>query len=143
MTEPTRREKLIALRDSVEAGEPPDAGIIVSALGRGNPSDTALVPLVKWACDPEDIRALGAAKALHESVLPGWGWRVAICSVSDDAWVFPDFNCPVHGPRLRETLDEETDWVALTDQDIRPPGNPARAWLLAIFTALIELEPAP
>jgi hypothetical protein len=32
------------------------------------------------------------------------------------------------------------EWPEVTDIDQRPPGNPARAWLLAILTAMIEQE---
>ena len=82
--------------------------------------------------------SLNAAKALHEAMLPGWAYRIGQCSVSDDASVFPDFNCPVHGARLRATMDEARDWFGDTDVDQRPPGNPARAWLLSILRALHE-----
>lgn len=84
--------------------------------------------------------SLDAAKALHEAVLPGWGYRICECYLTDDAAVFPDFNCPEHGPRLRATLDEGFDWFSFTDVDQRPAGNPARALLRSILKALIAQE---
>lgn len=77
--------------------------------------------------------SLDAAIAFTERMLPGWSWRVATCCVSDDAWVAPDFNCPKHGERLRRDFDEATDWVEITDVDIRPSGNPAIALLISTF----------
>lgn len=79
--------------------------------------------------------SLDAAIALVERVLPGWGWRVATCSVSDDAWVFPDFNCPVHGERLRKEFRQDIEWTDLTDVDLRPPGRTAIALLIALLKA--------
>jgi hypothetical protein len=89
--------------------------------------------------------SLDAAKALHEALLPGWWWSIGTNSVSDDARVAPDFDCPKHGPELREKLPVDVNgfpWEVMTDQFIRQPGNPARAWLLAILWALIEQEEA-
>ena len=83
--------------------------------------------------------SLDAAKAFHHEMLPGWSWRAASCCVSDDAWVAPDFNCPINGARLKETvpmLFGHREWHNLTDVDLRPAGNPARAWLLSIVIAL-------
>lgn len=84
--------------------------------------------------------SLSGAEQLHAKTLPGWGWRVGQCHLSDDAAVFPNFNCPVHGDRLHAQFDEATDWFGLTDVDQRPAGNPARAWLLSILRALILIE---
>jgi hypothetical protein len=80
--------------------------------------------------------SIDAAVSLAELVLPGWGWRVATCSVSDDAWLFPDFNCPIHGNRLRAELGEAIDWIGLTDIDRRPSGQPALAIVAAILRTL-------
>ena len=63
------------------------------------------------------------------------------CFVSDDAAVFPDFYCPEHGERLRASVDQDREWFDDTDVDQRPPGNPSRAWLLAILRALYAQEP--
>lgn len=66
--------------------------------------------------------SLDAAKALHEAVLPEFGWscgpwgaRVWLCSKS---------------PHMHTRIRKEEE---LTD-------NPARAWLLAIIHALIAQE---
>ena len=86
---------------------------------------------------------MNAALALHEAVLPGWGWSAGSCSVSDDAMVFPDFNCPIHGDRLRAELPilvNGREWPEVTDIDQRPPGDPARALFLADLAAMIEQE---
>lgn len=68
-------------------------------------------------------------------VLPGWAWRVATCCVSDDAWVFPDFNCPVHGERLKAEFNQDLDWTDATDVDLRPPGRPAIALIISVLKA--------
>jgi hypothetical protein len=68
-------------------------------------------------------------------VLPGWAWRVATCSVSDDAWVFPDFNSPDHGERLQREFDPALDWSDLTDVDLRPSGRPAIALIISVLKA--------
>lgn len=79
--------------------------------------------------------SLDAVVALIGGKLPGWAWKVGTCCVSDDGWVVPDFNCPVHGERLRKQFG---DFAAGSpedtgiDVDKRPSGNPAIA-LLAAF----------
>ena len=79
---------------------------------------------------------IDAARGLLDRVLPGWSYRVARCAVSDDAWVIPDFNCPVHGERLRATLRQGIDWSDLTDVDLRPSGREATALCISILKAL-------
>ena len=81
---------------------------------------------------------LDAAVALTAAILPGWAWRVATCCVSDDAWVEPDFNDPTHGERLKVQLDQATHWTHVTDVDMRPSGNPARALLLSTLIGYRE-----
>ncbi len=83
--------------------------------------------------------SINDAVDLVERVLPGWGWRVATCCVSDDAWLFPDFNSPIHGERLRREFREDVDWTDLTDVDLRPSGRPAIALLISMLTALDEI----
>lgn len=104
-----------------------------------------------WECGPKHRRlgwcgrweitaSLDACKALQEQVLPGWAWRVGTCSVSDDAWTVPDFNCPKHGARLLEQfgpVENGSIWDDGIDIDSRPSGNVPLAWLAAILTALI------
>jgi len=85
--------------------------------------------------------SIDAALALTERVLPGWCWRIGTCCVSDDAWVAPDWNSPVHGARLRQELGEPV-YGSVFDQgvdiDRRPPGNLPLAILEALLSALIE-----
>jgi hypothetical protein len=92
---------------------------------------------------PRYTASLDASIALVDRVLPGWGWRVATCCVSDDAFVFADFNSPEYGERLLETvptLVDGEDWSDFTDIDQRPPGRPAIALLRSMFIALEALE---
>lgn len=79
---------------------------------------------------------IDAARGLLDRVLPGWSYRVARCAVSDDAWVIPDFNCPIHGERLRAELRQDIDWSDLTDVDLRPSGREATALCISILKAL-------
>jgi len=125
----TRKEALAELIEKVEAGKPAKVRIWFGAVG-----------VCYHAASNAAAGSLDSAKALHEAVLPGWGWRVGSCFVSDDAAVFPDFYCPEHGERLRASLDQDREWFDDTDVDRRPPGNPARAWLLAILRALHAKE---
>jgi hypothetical protein len=82
-----------------------------------------------------------AVIALIETVLPGWAWKIGTCSVSDDAWLVPDFNCPVHGERLRAEFDYPDNvpagsiWDSGVDIDRRPAGNTALALLEALLAA--------
>lgn len=85
---------------------------------------------------------MNAAVKLLNTVLPGWGWRMATCCVSDDAWIFPDYNCPSHGERLKKEFDERIPWIDLTDVDLRPPGRPAVALLISILLALEHMNDA-
>lgn len=94
----------------------------------------------RWFAMERLSASLDAVIALVEKQAPGWGWRVATCSVSDDAWLFPDFNSPEHGERLRRDFSEDIDWVEVTDVDRRPPGQPALALLLAFLRSKQEME---
>ena len=69
--------------------------------------------------------SIDAAKALHEAVLPGWGWHVR----QDEK----DGSCHAHTlyPKFRVSPGGHTT-----------ESNPARAWLLAILEALIAQESA-
>ena len=131
----TRKEALADLIAKVEAGE-----VVKSDLD-------AFIPVFGLTTDGNNALdayrgSLDAAKALHEAVLDGWGYRIGECHLSDDAAVFPNFNCPVHGARLRSLLSETRDWFSETDVDQRPAGTPARAWLLSILRALHAMEAA-
>jgi hypothetical protein len=116
----TRKKALIDLRDKVRTGRELDGFTVSYAFPDWKPLEKwSLMHLLEWACDPTDIRAMGAAKALHEAALPGWTWgrtegNIFVKNPSRNRWnVF---------------------WGG-------PNDNPARAWLLAIFEALIAQEP--
>jgi hypothetical protein len=100
-----RKAALIELRDKVKAGK------------FGTPDtphcDLTVVHLIQAYSG-----SLDAAKALHEVVLPGWGWEI---SNEDTAAVF--YGNSLSGPCKISASD-----------------NPARAWLLAILDALIAEE---
>lgn len=91
--------------------------------------------------------SVDASLALAERVLPGWTWRVASCSVSDDAWVCPDFNHPELGKQFHEMFDgafegrdpAEAIYEA-TDVDQRPPGRPALALVKSTLRGLTILR---
>lgn len=91
---------------------------------------------------PRYTSSLDAAVALVKRVLPGWCWRVATCSVSDDAWLFPDFNHPVHGEGFTKRWPDCRDPVEYfgTDIDQRPPGNPALALCKSLVIALRAIK---
>lgn len=87
------------------------------------------------------------ALALVERMLPGWMWRVASCSVSDDAWVCPDFNHPGYGAALQAEFNEAFGGrdpaeaiIEATDVDRRPAGKPALALIQSLLLALILLR---
>ena len=82
---------------------------------------------------------IDAARALLGHAMPGFSYRICECSVSDDAWVVPDFNHPKHGAKFQEIFPEEckrdpVEWMG-TDVDMRPSGRPAIALCLSIMLA--------
>lgn len=87
-----------------------------------------------------------AVIGLIQATLPGWAWKIGTCSVSDDAWLVPDFNSPVHGDRLRkqfgypEKVPAGSVWDGGVDVDRRPPGNTALALLEAFLVAMEEMQ---
>lgn len=89
---------------------------------------------------PNYTASIDAATGLVRRVLPGWAWRVATCCVSDDAWVFPDFNSPEHGERLKASFAQDRDWADETDVDLRPAGRPAIALCIAVLKAKQIIE---
>lgn len=110
-------------------------------LGRIDPGKHSRNFTPQSESQPAFTASLDAAIALCERVLPGWTWRVATCHVSDDAWVIPDFNHPIHGERLMREFgqvegDPTTYWQEITDVDLRPSGRPAIALLIALLRAL-------
>lgn len=102
--------------------------------------------LLQYECPPASgfsyarvTGQLDVARALLFSVFPGWSYRVAECSVSDDAWVIPDFNHPEHGERLQhlfpiECQRDPLEWFG-NDIDLRPPGRPAAALCISMLVA--------
>lgn len=80
---------------------------------------------------PHYTSSIDAALTL---VPDGWAWRIGYCSVSDDAWVVPDFNSPIHGQRMKEQYDEAT-WHEGIDIDQRPSGRVAIALCIAALKA--------
>ena len=117
----------------------PALDALIAAVEAGEP---VLAPLPDW-WHPDNWRhmvnahygSLDAALALHNALLPGWWWQIGSCCVSDDAKVCPDFNNPVNGAALEKQFHPSIDWASMFDIDQRPPGNPARAWLLATIKA--------
>lgn len=74
-----------------------------------------------------------------ERVLPGWAYKMGTCSVSDDAWLCPDLNDPVHGPRLMQQfgpVEKGSIWDEGFDIDRRPSGNMALAMCEAFCRAM-------
>ena len=84
------------------------------------------------------ITDLSRVRELFLRAFPGWCYRVAECSVSDDAWAVPDFNHPEHGAELQkrypEALRDPVEWFG-TDVDLRPAGNPALALCISMLLA--------
>ena len=129
-----RKEALIKVRDGVKAGDELDGFTVSCAFPNWKPMEKwSLMQLLEWACDPTDIRAMGAAKALHNAVLPGW----AISRLTD--WPSVGASCEIWG--THEGKDGER-WHHHTDGRARADAHPlARVWLLAILEALIAQEP--
>lgn len=141
---------LVALAERVEALDGPDETLDAEiCIATGALSDVRFYPFPVhgepyWEGRDRDggpasvepyTASLDAVAALIAEKLPGWAWRVGTCCVSDDGWVVPDFNCPVHGERLHKQFGgfsagslEDTG----IDIDRRPSGQPVLA-LLAAF----------
>ncbi len=122
----TRIDALRALYEAVKAGASEDDVAVLARAALGSELVSAglmrLPPyaLVRWACDPRDpeLRAMGAALALHEAVLPGWTW----CSEIGPSGPHDGYMSPPFSP---DGITAQAD-------------TPARAWLLAILAALID-----
>lgn len=91
---------------------------------------------------PKFTASLDAAVSLVNRVLPGWWWKVIQCSVSDDAWVCPDYNSPVHGPRLFKQFPPDAcpEFETHFDLDRRPAGTIAIALCQSVFMACCKIE---
>ena len=72
-----------------------------------------------------DSGSLGAAKALHEALLPGWVARPQIGGKGAGVTVW---HCTIE------------DWDSGDEISADNQPDPARAWLLAIFKALMAQE---
>lgn len=97
---------------------------------------------------PQYTASVDAALSMVSAVLPGWTWRLASCSVSDDAWVCPDFNDPKHGPRFQATFNDAYDGrdpaeviMEATDVARHPPGQPALTLIEAMLRGRIFVAP--
>jgi hypothetical protein len=82
-----------------------------------------------------------------EMDLPGFAWKVGTCSVSDDAWVVPDFNHPMYGKRLKDVLAPNGIRVGSfldmgVDIDVRPAGDPEKALDMAYDEMILNLKKA-
>lgn len=108
----TKRDDLIALRDAVETGDD-ISWSYVAGPARGTLGDRWHDALDAF-CD-----SLDAALRLHDALLPGFYWAIE----QDDDF---GFCAQVYSGR----------WVHGHGE------TPARAWLIAILTALIEQEDA-
>ena len=109
----TRLDALKALRDAVRGGADIYTLANYTLAKRVFPPDQAYVDALRAF-----EGSLDAAKALHEAVLPGWGWDVSNVGA-----------CEV----ICYRTDTKVEAVSFID-------NPARAWLLAILEALISRE---
>jgi len=88
-------------------------------------------------------QSVDCALALVSLKLPGWGYRIGTCCVSDDAFIFPDYNDPEHGERLKREfprLPNLEEWADLTDVDLRPSGRLPIAILISLCLALDRIE---
>lgn len=92
---------------------------------------------------PAFTGSIDAIVSLIKARLPGWAYKMGTCSVSDDAWLVPDFNCPVHGERLLKQFGPVVAggvWDMGIDVDRRPPGSIPIALCIALVDALEEVE---
>lgn len=111
-----RKKALEALLEKVEAGD--DAGFrSANRLVFSTPCQDMGLQMREENCRHAYKGSLDAAKALHEAVLPGWGWG---------KYFTGGFYVSEHGPAV-------DDFSAKDD-------IPSRAWLIAILRALIEQE---
>lgn len=89
---------------------------------------------------PHYSTSLDAVIDLVQEVLPGWIYRVATCSLTDDVWLMPDSAHPEHGAGFLERWPDDRTWLDGTpgiDLSFRPSPRAAMA-LLAIFLEVVE-----
>ena len=121
----TRKDALVALREKVAAGD--------AAGGQDWPLVKRALGSLQWFHQAYH-GSLDAAKALHEAVLPGWVW---LCRSGDDEDAKHN---PPHGGPDRFLANVWRDNQQPNEGHLHCPewaANPARAWLLAILSALI------
>ena len=122
------------LHDAVVEGNS-DIATLCSFAAFGDLIDSGLPVsvFVGWIMDPADIRAMGAAKALHEAMLPGW-------AIERMSW-WPGGHWTFH---LWGTGDPDHNgdrWHTHTDGRVEASDtDPARAWLIAIIRAVMAGE---
>lgn len=117
MTDKLPKLALQELREKVEAGELPLLKERAAVFGLP-PNERPL-----WFGGAFH-GSLDAAKQMHETVLPGWGWTA---ESNGDAMVY-------------QATNENGLWRTKVHKIGSIPGNPARAWLIAILKALEEME---
>ena len=120
----TGNAKLAALQrlhDAVMEGNS-DIATLCSFAAFGDLIDSGLPVsvFVGWIMDPADIRAMGAAKALHEALVPGWDLMI---STYEDGL----FEVSVSEPLVVKTYDGLSEAISI-------------AWLAAIIKALMAQE---
>lgn len=91
-----------------------------------------LVCGIPWTGRPVTASVDDMVSIINET-LPGWAWKVGTCCVSDDAWICPDHNHPIHGERLKAEFPPVSGsiWDCGVDIDLRPPGRTAIALCIA------------
>lgn len=122
----TKRDDLIALRDTVTAG-----GVGWNTIA--NMCEEAGIATVSAQHAAEAYTgSLDAALRLHKALLPETCWALASTG-------------PVEGetrPTAMVVRGNREDWVDVEDQHVVSAAPPARAFLLAIIEALIAQEDA-
>lgn len=92
---------------------------------------------------PRYSTSLDAVIDLIEQQLPGWSWRACQCSVTDDAWLMPDFGHPDHGAafqaRWPDCRDPLEDGPGLDISTVPQPRG-AMAMLACLIEVLDALE---
>ena len=109
----THKQQLIELRDKVRAG----------TYDAGEACDLFHASGACWKIDAAYSGSLDAARALHNALLPGFGYGIGPWGAR--VWLYSD----------------NPEWDGSKRQEVELIDHPARAWLLAILSALIEAEP--
>ena len=121
--------RIDALKDllaKVEAGAAIDRLTIWKAFDReARFGGWPIGQIFDWILDPQDVRAMGAAKALHEEELPGWRWSVGYSVLGSG-----------HLATVYLPHADDSKWKV----EVASSNNPARALLIAILKALIAIE---